>query len=116
MSMEHHIADAEAEFLVYNVTPDFCVVNEVTVPFDISQLLPPEKASYAKTVFARSEKVILIDSIVDSVMGNAGSGVDSKVSLGGGHTKVIEGAGTVFVESRRVARDNDLVEMNGQVG
>jgi hypothetical protein len=115
MSMEHHIADGEAQFFVYNVTPDFCVVDEVTIPFDISQILPPEKADYAKTVFARSEKVILLDSIVKQVMGNAGGGVNSEVSLGSGHTKVMEGSGTVFIESRRVARDNDMVEMNGQV-
>ncbi|MGJ7553605.1 PAAR-like domain-containing protein [Variovorax sp. RB3P1] len=113
MSMEKHIADAEAQFMVVNVTPDFCIVGNQVIPFDIVAILPPEKAAYADSVFARGEKVLMIDSIVQGVTGNAGSGVRSGVSLGAGNVQVVSGAQTVFVESRAVARHGDLCEMNG---
>jgi len=113
MSIENHIADAEARFMVVNIAPDFCIVGNQVVPFDIVSLLPPEKAAYAETVFARSEKVLMVDSIVKGVSGNAGSGVRSGVSLGAGNVKIISGSQTVFVESRAVARHGDLCEMNG---
>ncbi|WP_395322609.1 PAAR-like domain-containing protein [Variovorax sp. UC74_104] len=113
MSAEKHIADAESRFMVVNIAPDFCVVGNQVVPFDIVSILPPEKAAYADTVFARSEKVLMVDSIVKGVTGNAGSGVRSGVSLGAGNVKIISGSQTVFVESRAVARHGDLCEMNG---
>jgi hypothetical protein len=113
MSSERHIADAETRFMVVNVTPDFCVVGDRVVPFDIVSILPPEKAAYAQTVFARGEKVLMIESVVRGVAGNAGSGVRSGVSLGSGNVKVVSGSRTVFVESRAVARHGDLCEMNG---
>lgn len=114
--MERHIADGETSFVILNVTPDFCRVGNSIVAFDISQTLKPEEADYAKSVFARSEPVLMINSIIDKVVGNAGSGVASNVSLGSGHSKIVEGSGTVIVESRMVARHDDLVDMNGQVG
>ena len=114
--MERHVADGESQFVVLNVTPDFCKIGKRVVAFDICQVLTPQKADYATSVFARSEPVLLIDSIVDQVIGNAGSGVNSHVSLGDGHSKILAGSGTVFIESRMAARHDDLVEMNGQVG
>lgn len=115
MSMERHIADGESSFVVLNVTPDFCKVGKNVVPFDICQTLQPEEADYARSVYARSEPVILITSMIDRVQGNAGSGLASGVSLGAGHTKVVEGYGTVLIESRMAARHDDLAEMNGKV-
>lgn len=113
MSEEMHIADAEAQFMVINVAPDFCIVGDQVVPFDIVSILPPEKAAYSHTVFARDEKVLMVGSIVQGVRGNAGRGVRSGVSLGAGNVKVVAGSPTVFVESRAVARHGDLCEMNG---
>lgn len=113
MSMEPHIADAEAAFMVISVTPDFCRVGKKIVPFDIVALLPPEKANYAATVSARSEKVLMIDSIVAGVIGNAGQGVQSQVSLADGNVKVTSGSDTVFIEGRKAARHGDTCEMNG---
>jgi Domain of unknown function (DUF4150) len=72
-----------------------------------------EQAAYSHTVFARGEKVLMVDSIVKGVAGNAGSGVRSGVSLGAGNVKIVAGSQTVFVESRAVARHGDLCEMNG---
>jgi hypothetical protein len=115
MSNEPHIADAEAEFRMMNVNPDFCVVGNATAPFDICQLLRAEKVAYSETVFARGEKILLLESVVEGVMGNAGKGVKSGVSLKNGHNKIIQGASTVFVESRPVARHDDLVRMNIKV-
>ncbi|KPU94875.1 hypothetical protein APR50_34740 [Variovorax paradoxus] len=113
MSAEKHIADAESRFMVVNVAPDFCIVGNQVVPFDIVSMLPPEQAAYSHTVFARGEKVLMVDSIVKGVAGNAGSGVRSGVSLGAGNVKIVAGSQTVFVESRAVARHGDLCEMNG---
>lgn len=113
MSMEKHIADAEAQFMAISVTPDFCLVGSQVIPFDIVSFLPPEKSSYASTVSARSEKVLIVDSIVAGVLGNAGLGVKSKVSMGLGNVKITSGSETVFVESKAVARHGDACEMNG---
>jgi hypothetical protein len=111
-----HIADAEAKFKVVNIAPDFCKVNGQVVPFDIYQELPPEKSSYAKQVNARGEKVLHVDSIVKGVIGNAGSGVSSGVSQGGGDTIIIEGASSVRVEGKLCARHLDLCQMNVKSG
>jgi len=108
-----HIADAESTFLIYNVTPDFCRVMGRVIPFDIVQVLSPEKAAYSATVFARGQKVLMIDSVVKGVLGNAGKGVKSGVSLGKGDSQVIQGANKVFVEGRQAARHLDEVLMNG---
>ena len=116
MTIEKHVADAETRFMVLNVTPDFCKVGNRIVPFDIVSILPPERAAYAHSVFAHSEKVLMVDSVVKGVTGNAGSGVRSGVSLGAGNVKVITGSKTVFVESRAAARHGDLCEMNGAAG
>ena len=109
---DRHIADAEAQFMVVNVTPDFCKVNGVVVPFDIFQILPPERSNYARKVNARGEKVLHVASIVKGVIGNAGQGVSSGVSQGGGDSVVIEGAPKVRVEGQLTARHRDLCQMN----
>jgi hypothetical protein len=114
MSTEHHIADAESIFFVMNVGPDFCKVGKKVVPFDISQTLDPEKNAYSVKTFSRSEPILLVGSIIESVVGNAGKGVRSKVSLKKGDCKVIEGSATVIIENRMTARDGDLVYMNMQ--
>lgn len=113
MSLEKHVADAEAPFMAISVTPDFCLVGSQVIPFDIVSFLPPEKSAYAASVSARSEKVLMVDSIVAGVFGNAGLGVQSKVSMGLGNVKITSGSATVFVESRAVARHGDTCEMNG---
>lgn len=109
---EKHIADAEGKFRVVNITPDFCKVGAQVVPFDIYRELPPEKSNYAKTVKARGVKVLPKDSIIQGVIGNAGKGIISGVSQGGGDTYLIEGAQTVRVEGRLCARHLDLCKMN----
>ena len=38
MSPERHIADGESQFVVLNVTPDFCKVGKKIVAFDICQI------------------------------------------------------------------------------
>ncbi len=110
---DKHIADAESEFIIVNVAPDFCQVGKKIIPFDIMQELTPEKVSYAKTVYARGVKVLLIDSVIKGVQGNAGSGVVSGVSLGSGDSKIVGGSSTVFTEGRKTARHLDEVQMNG---
>jgi hypothetical protein len=112
MSDEPHIADAENSFFVLAVTPDICKVGKAIVAFKPFQTLPPEKAAYTTTVYARDEKVLLLDSLIKGVKGNAGKGIKSGVSLRKGHTQVIEGSQTVIIEDRLTARNGDEVEMN----
>jgi hypothetical protein len=110
---ERHIADAESEFKVVNINPDMCFVNGAVVPFEIYRELPPEKSNYAHTVHARGCMVLHVDSVVQGVIGDAGSGVISGVSQGAGNNIIREGAKTVHVEGSLVARHDDLVGMNG---
>lgn len=110
---KNHIADAETEFIAVNVTPDFCVVEGQVVPFDIYQELSSEKSAYAGTVSARGEKVLKVGSVIAGVIGNAGAGVLSGTSLAGGDVLVADGSSTVTVEGQAVARNDDLVLMNG---
>lgn len=114
--MRNHIADAEATFMVINITPDFCRVDGEVIPFDIVQLLPPEKVSYSPNVRARGEKVLMVDSIIAGVKGNAGEGVESGVSLDAGHTLLIEGDDNVFANGSKVSRHGDRCLMNVKVG
>jgi Domain of unknown function (DUF4150) len=111
---DRHIADAEAQFKVVNIPPDFCFVNGSVVPFEIYRELPPEKSNYAKTVKARGEKVLHVNSVIKGVVGDAGSGVISGVSLGSGNNVILEGAQSVRVEGELVARHLDLVGMNAR--
>jgi hypothetical protein len=94
---EKHIADAESLFIVANVPPDFCKIGKKIIPFDISQILTPEKADYSKSVFARGKPVLLVGSVTEQVNGNAGKGLDSGVSLAKGHTKVMDGSSSLRV-------------------
>jgi uncharacterized Zn-binding protein involved in type VI secretion len=112
---EPHIADGEAQFIAYNISPDFCKVGKKVVPFDIVRVLDPQKCDYAVSVFARDEPVLMIDSIVEAVEGDKGKGLGSKVSQGKGHVEIILGSSTVMVESRPVARHDDLCLMNVRV-
>ncbi|MEZ4296730.1 MAG: PAAR-like domain-containing protein [Polyangiaceae bacterium] len=114
--MPKHIADGEAEFVVVNVTPDFCRVDGEVVPFDISQVLESEKSDYSPDFFARGSRVLKEGSIISGVEGNAGEGVASGVSQGEGHTVMIEGTDHFFVNGRRVCRHEDLCAMNVKVG
>lgn len=112
MSGNKHIADAEQKFRCVNVSPDMCIVGGKVVPFDIYKELTPEKANYAKNVFARDGKVLHVDSINKGVIGNAGSGVSSGVSQGGGNNIIIKGAKRVFVNGKQCARHLDPCSMN----
>lgn len=107
-----HIADAESTWKVCNINPDMCIVGGQVVPFEIYRELPPEKSNYAHTVHARGCMVLHVDSITQGVIGNAGAGVSSGVSQGGGDTIVLEGAKSVHVEGKLGARHLDLCDMN----
>lgn len=109
---DKHIADAESTWKVCNINPDLCIVNGQVVPFEIYQVLTPEKSNYAHTVHARGRMVLHVDSVIKGVIGNAGAGVISGVSQGSGDTVILEGAKSVRVEGKLGARHMDLVEMN----
>ncbi|APR78300.1 Rhs-family protein [Minicystis rosea] len=116
MSESRHIADAEAEFQVVNVTPDFCKVNGKRVAFDIFRDLTPQRVNYAKKVRARGVPVLTVDSVVAGVVGNMGEGVFSGVSKSSGDVIVVQGVENVRAERRYVCRDQDICLMNVKVG
>lgn len=112
---EKHIADGEETFVILNVPPDFCEIDDDVVPFDIVQTLKPEQSDYAKTVFARNEPVLMVSSVIKGVIGNAGAGVTSTVSMGAGYSEVCPNESTIVIEGRNAARHLDFVWMNGHL-
>lgn len=112
---EKHIADREAQWVAINVTPDFCRVGDDVIPFDIARTLDRDKTLYAKSVFARGQPVLMIDSVAAGVKGNAGRGVKSGVSRAAGHVWMLEGSSTVYAEGRKVVRHLDQCLMNCQL-
>ena len=92
--------------------PTGMIVNGKVVPFEIYQVLTPERSNYASTVNARGARGLHVDSIIKGVIGNAGKGVSSGVSQGGGDTRVVQGSPTVRVEGQWGARHRDLCDMN----
>ncbi len=112
MSTIPHIADAADEFFVLAVTPDMCRVGKEIVAFKPMQTLSPEEGRYSQRTYSRDQKILLVQSIIKGVTGNAGSGLKSGVSAGSGNVEVTEGCSNVEIEGRRVARDGDEVDMN----
>ena len=113
--MAKHIADAEAAFMVVNVTPDFCEVNGTVVPFDIYQRLPPEKSAYSGDVLARSKKTLTVGSVVEGTIGNMGAGVLSGSAQGTGHTLLTEGDPTVLIDGKATVRHGHRCMMNVKI-
>lgn len=116
MSDSLHIADAEAEFTIVSITPDFCVVDGQTIPFDLVRTLAPERLGYAKKVNARGVPVLTIQSVVQGVVGNMGEGILSGVAQETGDSYVLPMARNVRAEGNPVCRDRDLCLMNVKVG
>jgi hypothetical protein len=112
MSTEPHIADAEESFFVLAVTPDMCRVGKAIVAFKPFQTLSPEKSAFSTTVYARDEKILMIDSVIKGVKGNAGKGLKSGVSLQRGNTRITQGSQTVLIEDRLTARHGSEADMN----
>jgi hypothetical protein len=112
---DKHIANRETQWVALNVNPDFCKVGKTVIPFDIARTLNQDKALYAKTVYARGEPVLMIDSVACGVKGNAGRGVKSKVARNKGHVWIRAGSTTVFVEGRALVRHLDPCRMNVEI-
>lgn len=110
-----HIADAESDFKVTNINPDFCEVHGSVVPFEISQVLSSERDNYAETFHARGKKVLHVGTIIKGVRGNAGKGIHSGVSQGGGDSIMIEGTTNFRVQKQLVCRHGDRAHMNVKV-
>jgi len=108
-----HVANHEAIYVAINSSPDMCIVGGQVVPFEIHQTLNNEKATFATKVFARGQPVLMKGSIIKGVIGNAGQGIVSGVSMSAGNIKVLEGASSVIAEGRSLARHLDPIEMNG---
>ena len=104
---EKYLADAENTFIARAVTPDFCKVGKAIVAFQPLQKLKPQEIDYAVSVFARGAKVLMVQSINDGVLNNAGKGLWSGVSLKLGHNKILPTGASVVIEDRAAARDGD---------
>lgn len=106
---EKHIADKEAAFVAVNGPPDMCRVGNSIIPFDITDTLDKARDPSAN-VHARGNPVLTQTTRVNSVAGDAGSGIVSGTSRG--HTIVLQGSSTVFVNGKPCARHDDPVGMN----
>jgi hypothetical protein len=115
MSAEPHIADADEKFFIIAVTPDMCKVGKKIVAFDSLQDLSSELMHYSERTFTRNKKVVLLKSLVKGMKGNAGKGLKSGVAVALGHSQIVEGSSTVFIEDRAVVRHGDEVNLNGKV-
>jgi hypothetical protein len=111
---DKHVADKESQFVAVCIIPDYCQVGKDIIPFTSFRKLDNMKC-YAKTVFARGHRnVLTVDSIIKSVDGDAGKGINSGTSLSRGDCEVISGSSTVRVEGKLLARHLDLVRMNNR--
>ena len=108
---EKHIADAEDEFVVNSIPPDFCRVGNQIVPFDISRKLN-HALVHATKVFARGEPVLRTTDVIQGVDGDAGQGVISGTSKGSGDVIIKTGADNVYAQKLLVARHHSMCEMN----
>ena len=113
MSDTPHVADAEEDFYIIAITPDMCKVGKKTVAYEPSQKLVNEKSQYSKKVFARDVPTLMVGSVVQGLLGNAGKGVHSGVSGKQGHSQILKNDRTVWIEDRQVAAHTDLAIMNG---
>ena len=109
---EKHVANRESLWVALNSEPDWCEVDDDVIPYDIGRTLNHELMLYAKTVYARGEPVVMLDTVIQGVDGDQGGGVSSEVSEGSGHVWVREGSPTVFAEKRPLSRHLDRVFMN----
>jgi len=109
---EKHVANREANWRAVNICPDFCQVGNAVIPFDISQTLDNDAMHYARTVYARGQPLVLRDSVVRGVQGDAGRGVISGTSGGSGQVWIKAGSPTVYAEGRPVTRHGDACWMN----
>ncbi|MBX3270570.1 MAG: DUF4150 domain-containing protein [Sandaracinaceae bacterium] len=110
--MSQHTADAEAKFLVLNVTPDFCEVEGQVCPFDIARELSFTSSDFAEQLVVRGAKALRVGTRISGVQGNAGKGVITGVALGTGDTVIVTGSDTVMVKGRPLSRHDDLCKMN----
>lgn len=106
---ERHIADKESQFVAVNDPPDLCRVGKRIVPFDITDRLSLARDP-SPDVFARGGNVLTVDTRVNTVQGDAGRGIRSGVSRG--HSIVLDGSPTVYVNGKHCARHNSAVGMN----
>jgi hypothetical protein len=108
---DKHIADGESGFKAVSSAPDVCMVGGSAVPFDSFQDLSKQK-SYVNSVKARCQHILTVGSVIAGTQGNAGSGVVSGTSLGGGDCTILTGANKVNAEGRPIARHLSDVAMN----
>jgi uncharacterized Zn-binding protein involved in type VI secretion len=106
---DRHIADKECQFIAVNGPPDFCKVGNAVVPFDITDTLDRARDP-SGNVYARGANVLKVGTRVNTVDGDAGAGVASGCSKG--HTIVLSGSESVFVNNKPVAYHGSKVGMN----
>ncbi len=106
---ERHIADKESKFVAVNGPPDFCIVGKDCIPFDISDKLSKARDP-SSNVYARGAQVLTVGTRVNTVEGDAGTGVASGCSKG--HTIVLTGSTTVYTNGKPTAFHGSKVGMN----
>ena len=126
MASAPHGADANGKWVVAVTGPDVCVVGGKPTPFDTSAILSSwDPANPETRIRALMNPVYRVDDKMLGVLGNAGSGQASGVSLGTGHvmirapsppTRVVAAKKEIVVDQTAVMVNTDASGNGGTPG
>lgn len=106
---EKKIAHATPELLAINTAPDNCIVGNQIIPFDITCMLSTA-INPSCNVNALSTPVVLLNTQLATVAGDAGSGVKSGTSCG--KVEILDASSTVYANGQQVPFHDSLCTMN----
>lgn len=109
------VGNKNADYCVVSSGPDVCQVGNSLVPFDSFQQLGAEQ-TYVKTVRVNGVPTLTVGSVIKGTQGNAGSGIISGTSLGGGDCVITSGSPTVnFCGNAAAFHGSDVMMNNNNV-
>jgi|GEM_PF-799528 len=106
---EKKIAHATPELLAINTAPDNCIVGTQVIPFDITCMLSTA-INPSGNVNALSTPVILLNTQLATVAGDAGAGVKSGTCCG--KVEILDASTTVYANGQQVPFHDSLCTMN----
>ncbi|MCK9791248.1 RHS repeat-associated core domain-containing protein [Providencia sp. CIM-Carb-044] len=113
--MKKVVGNKKGDYCVVSSGPDVCKVGNSVVPFDSYQQLSSEQ-SYVKSVRVNGVPTLTVGSVIKGTQSNAGSGIISGTSQGGGNCVITSGSPTVRFCGNAVAyHGSDVMMNNGNV-
>jgi hypothetical protein len=115
MASVPHGADANAKWVAAVTAPDLCIVGGKPTPFDTAAILSAwDPANPETRVRALTHPVYRVEDRILGVLGNAGSGQVSGVSLGTGHVvmRAPSPPTRVIARNREVVVDRTPAQIN----